>query len=108
MSPEQKTVILWRPVGPPELELTKASEMREFPARLPEQPIFHPVTTEACAIKIGRDWNVPASGKGLCHPPRCHPVGGNDFQEYWIPAHQLQDFNNALIGPIEVVAEFGS
>lgn len=77
-----------------------------------------PVTTEAYAIKIARDWNVPASGMGYVTRFRIakafldqyevHLVGGNDFQEYWIPAHQLQDFNNALIGPIEVVAEFGS
>ena len=117
MSAKQETVILWRPVGPRELELIKASGMREFPARLPEQPIFYPVTTEAYAIKIARDWNVPASGKGYVTRFRIakafldqyevHQVGGKDFQEYWIPAHQLRDFNNALIGPIEVVAEFG-
>jgi hypothetical protein len=33
---------------------------------------------------------------------------GKDFQEYQIPTHQLRHFNNALIGPSEVVAEFGS
>jgi hypothetical protein len=118
MSAEHEAVTLWRPVGPRELELIKASGMREFPPRLPEQPIFYPVTTEAYAIKIARDWNVPASGKGYVTRFRIakafldqHEVqlaGGNDFQEYWIPAHQLRDFNNALIGPIEVVAEFGS
>jgi hypothetical protein len=41
------TVTLWRPVGPAELEPIKQSSMRAFPPRLPEQPIFHPVTTEA-------------------------------------------------------------
>jgi hypothetical protein len=59
------TVTLWRPVGPAELELIKQSGMRAFPPRLPEQPIFYPVTTEAYAIKIARDWNVPASGSGF-------------------------------------------
>jgi hypothetical protein len=39
--------------------------MRAFPPRLPEQPIFYPVTTEAYAIKIARDWSVPASGSGF-------------------------------------------
>lgn len=53
---------LWRPVGPAELELIKQSGMRTFPPRLLEQPIFYPVTTEAYAIKIARDWNVSASG----------------------------------------------
>ena len=59
-----ETVTLWRPVGPEELALIKASGMLAFPPRLSEQPIFYPVTTEAYAIKIARDWNVPASGSG--------------------------------------------
>jgi hypothetical protein len=118
MNAERQAVTLWWPVGPRELELIKASGMREFPPRLPEQPISYPVTTEAYAIKIARDWNVPASGKGYVTRFRIAKafldqyevqlVGGKDYQEYWIPAHQLRDFNNALIGPIEVVAEFGS
>ena len=53
-----KTVTLWRPVGPKELMLIKLSGMKVFPPRLPDQPIFYPVTTEAYAIKIARDWNV--------------------------------------------------
>ena len=39
--------------------------MRSFPLRLPEQPIFYPVTTEDYAVKIARDWNVRASGAGF-------------------------------------------
>jgi hypothetical protein len=64
MSTEPEAVTLWRPVGPLELELIIASGMRSFPPRLPEQPIFYPVTTEAYAVKIARNWNVPQSGKG--------------------------------------------
>ncbi len=60
-----QTVMLWRPVGPKELALIKASGMKRFPPRLPEQPIFYPVTTEDYAIKIARDWNVTASGAGF-------------------------------------------
>ncbi len=91
--------------------------MRQFPPRLPEQPIFYPVTTEAYAIKIAREWNVPASGKGYVTRFRVaktfldqyevQTVGGRNHQEYWIPADDLQAFNDALVGPIEVVAEFG-
>jgi hypothetical protein len=36
------SVTLWRPVGPAELDLIRASGMRAFPPRLPEQPIFYP------------------------------------------------------------------
>ena len=38
--------------------------MRAFPPRLPDQPIFYPVLSEDYAIRIARDWNVPASGAG--------------------------------------------
>lgn len=37
------TTELWRPTGPEELELVRASGWREWPPRLPDQPIFHPV-----------------------------------------------------------------
>jgi hypothetical protein len=67
----QATVTLWRPVGPKELELIKASGMREFPPRLPDQPIFYPVLTEAYATQIARDWNVPASGSGFVTASTC-------------------------------------
>lgn len=59
------TVTLFRPVGPAELALIEAANWRAFPPRLPDQPIFYPVLTEAYARKIARDWNVPASGSGF-------------------------------------------
>jgi hypothetical protein len=55
---------LYRSVGPKELALIEASGWREFPPRLPEQPIFYPVTNEY-ATQIARDWNVRASGSGF-------------------------------------------
>jgi hypothetical protein len=58
------TVTLWRPAGPEELALVEASGWREWPPRLPGQPIFHPVLNEEYAAKIARDWNVPHSGAG--------------------------------------------
>jgi hypothetical protein len=59
-----QTTTLWRPVGPQELALIEETGMAAFPPRLPEQPIFYPVTTREYAIKIARDWNVPDSGAG--------------------------------------------
>lgn len=110
------TVTLWRPVGPEELRLIQASGMRKFPPRLSGQPIFYPVTTEAYAIKIARDWNVPASGSGFVtrfavrraylDNYRIEDAGGSAHREYWIPAAELDAFNQAIIGDIEVVAEF--
>ena len=40
------TVTLWRPTGPEELALVEASGWREWPPRLPGQPIFYPVLNE--------------------------------------------------------------
>lgn len=110
------TVTLWRPVGPDELRLIEESGMRHFPPRLPEQPIFYPVMTEEYAVKIARDWNVPASGSGFvtrfevrsdflaCYEVR--EAGGKAHTEYWIPAEDLDGFNAAIVGSIEVVRSF--
>lgn len=113
---EKETVVLWRPVGPAELELIRATGMRAFPPRLPEQPIFYPILTEDYAVKIARDWNVPASGAGFVTRFRVRrsfldryevqEVGGRAHREYWIPAEDLDAFNAAIVGPIEVTAEF--
>ncbi|MBV9220056.1 MAG: ADP-ribosylation/crystallin J1 [Methylobacteriaceae bacterium] len=116
MRTQDEAMVLWRPVGPAELELIRASAMRRFPPHLPDQPIFYPVLSEEYAIKIARDWNVPASGRGYVTRFRIsarfleryqvHEAGGRDHREYWIPAEDLAAFNAALIGEIEVVAEF--
>ena len=45
-------VTLYRPVGPKELVLIEASGWREFPPRLPDQPIFYPVTNEEMRRKL--------------------------------------------------------
>src|SRR5580658_259578 len=59
-----ETTILYRPVGPKELELIRASGNRAFPPRLPEQPIFYPVLNEEYANDISRKWNVKDHGAG--------------------------------------------
>lgn len=111
-----ETVTLWRPVGPEELKLIEESGMRAFPPRLPDQPIFYPVTTEEYAIKIARDWNVPASGSGFVtrfevrkdflDGYRVEEAGGRAHREYWIPAEEMAAFNAAIVGEIEVVRSF--
>jgi len=111
------TVTLWRPVGPAELELIEQAGWKAFPPRLPEQPIFYPVTTEDYAIKIARDWNVPASGSGFVtrfdvrkdylDQYEVQEAGGRAHREYWIPAEELTAFNAAIVGEIVVVKRFG-
>jgi hypothetical protein len=111
-----ETTILYRPVGPRELELIAASGYREFPSRLPEQPIFYPVLNEEYARQIALDWNVCSSGAGYVtrfalrkefadrYPPR--RVGAAIHQELWIPAEELGEMNRNIVGVIEVIAEF--
>ena len=41
--PMNETTTLYRPVGQEELNLIQSSGYREFPPRLPHQPIFYPV-----------------------------------------------------------------
>ena len=48
-------MILFRPVGLAELVLCYEAAMRAFPPRLPEQPIFYPVLSEAYARRIARE-----------------------------------------------------
>ncbi len=110
------TTTLWRPVGPAERELIRASGWRAFPPRLPDQPIFYPVLSQVYAVRIAREWNVAASGAGYVTrfrvATRCarrYPIraaGGDDLRELWIPREELAGFNANLVGPIEVVAEF--
>lgn len=110
---DSDVVTLWRPVGPRELELIRASGMREFPPRLPEQPIFYPVLGEAYAVRIARDWNAPRGGgfvfrlrrDFICRYP-IQAAGGRDHLEYWIPADDLGKLNAAIVGPIEIAADF--
>lgn len=109
---------LYRPVGTKELALVKESGWSAFPPRLPEQPIFYPVTNEAYARQIARDWNVKHNEEKRGFVTRFYlfaeflkrydrkVVGGREHEELWVPAEDLAQFNAAIQGPIEVVAEY--
>jgi hypothetical protein len=108
--------ILFRPVGPQELALIAASGYREFPPRLPEQPIFYPVTNEAYARHIAEHWNVEQNGAGyvtrfavredfIARYP-VQQVGARIHTEHWVPAEDLPAFNSNIVGLIEVTQSF--
>lgn len=111
-----ETTTLYRPVGPRELALIAASGYREFPPRLPEQPIFYPVLNEVYARQIAREWNVSASGAGYVtrfavkkeflgkYAER--QVGASVHRELWVPAEELAELNRNIVGLIEVIAEY--
>ncbi len=112
----EETTILYRPVGPLELQLIEESGWTRFPPRLPEQPIFYPVMNEEYAVQIARDWNVPASGSGFVtkfavrkdyiQQFEIQNVGGQIHEELWVPSEELEEFNNNIIGTIKVTKQF--
>jgi hypothetical protein len=115
----EDVTILYRPVGIRELELIRASGFREFPPRLPDQPIFYPVLSEEYATQIARDWNTKDERSGFVGyvlrfavkteflaQYDVHVVGSADHREYWIPAAELSRFNSNIVGRIDVIAEF--
>ena len=117
-SPADETTVLFRPVGAKELELIRESDFTACPPRLPEQPIFYPVLTEQYANQIARNWNAKHESGGAGYVTRfrvrneylkkheVQTVGGSEHQEYWIPAEEMSEFNENIVGRIEVVAEY--
>jgi hypothetical protein len=110
---------LFRPVGQRELDLVEQSGWTRFPPRLDWQPIFYPVLTEDYATAIARDWNTKDEQNGSVGyvtrfavdrqylvDQEIHDVGGRELQEYWRPADELEEFNEHIVGLIEVIAEW--
>ena len=114
-----QTTPLYRPIGLYELVAIIRADYREFPPRLPEQPIFYPVLNEPYAVEIASKWNPgdPNSGfSGFVTRFRLpdaylarfevHTVGATHHRELWVPAENLAEFNDRLTTPIEVIAGF--
>ena len=112
-----ETVTLYRPVGEAELALIRAADMRAFPPRLPQQPIFYPVTNERYATEITARWNATQAHSPVGYVLRFEVdaaylaqferqvVGRSYHEEYWIPAERLDEFNRHIVGRIEVLSE---
>lgn len=91
------------------------SGWKRFPPRLPDQPIFYPVLNESYATEIAQKWNTRDGGTGYVMRFQVaaeflasydvQTVGGSMHQEYWIPG-DLEEFNQHIVGEIEVVAVF--
>jgi hypothetical protein len=113
-----KTTTLWRPVGQAELDLIEESGWRRFPPRLPDQPIFYPVCTEEYACQIAGRWNTKDGEVGYVTQFEVRTdflaaydvqvVGSRVHAEYWISAEELEAFNDAIMGVIEVARVFGA
>jgi hypothetical protein len=113
------TTTLYRPVGQKELDLIQQSGFRAFPPRLHWQPIFYPVMNEEYATFIAREWNTKDEASGFVgYVLRFHvradylaqfdvqKVGSATALELWIPAERLVEFNENIVGSIEIISQF--
>jgi len=107
---------MYRPTGRKELDLLKQNSYTRWPPRLPEQPIFYPITNEKYAREIAIKWNVPQDGvgyvtrfkvrKAFVSKYRIHQVGAAHHTEWWVPAEDLEQLNKNIVGKIEVIGEY--
>ena len=107
-----ETIVMYRPCNQAELDLVASSDYRKWPPRLPGQPIFYPVDNLEYAKEINA-WNKADFSKGYVtkfevqktfvdrYP--IQKVGGKRHTEWWIPAEDLEELNNNIVGLIEVV-----
>lgn len=114
-----KTKTLYRPTGEKEMILIIESEYKKFPPRLEWQPIFYPVLNEEYASEIAEKWNTrDEAGNYLGFVTKFevledeinqYPeqnVGARNHNELWIPSENLNKFNRAIVGKIEVIKVF--
>ncbi len=109
-------MLLFRPVNQKELGLIAQSDWLAFPPRLPEQPIFYPVTNLIYARKITIEWNLPAYKVGyvvqfevkddFLKNYEIQNVGGENIDEYWIPAEDLAEMNTNIVGKITLLETY--
>lgn len=110
---------LYRPVGLKEAELILQTEGRTFPPRLPHQPIFYPVLTFTYASQIARDWNTKDPNSGFAgfvtefavdadyvSKFEVQTVGASTHRELWVPAEELEEFNQHITGRIQFTDAF--
>ena len=112
----EETVTLYRPTGPKELALVRQNGFKRWPPRLPEQPIFYPVTNEQYAIEIATRWNVRDDGVGyvtrfnvrktFMANYQVQHVGAAHHTEWWVPANELERLNDNIVGLIEIIGEY--
>ena len=111
----KETVTMYRPAGQKEMDLVIETGYKQWPPRLPEQPIFYPVINEAYANEVN-NWNIKDSGVGYVtrfevnksfadkYEIKC--VGAAHHTEWWIPAEDLDALNQNIDGKIEIIGKY--
>jgi hypothetical protein len=114
-----KTISLYRPVGEKEMILIVESGYKKFPPRLEWQPIFYPVLDESYASEIAEKWNTRDEAgnylgfvtkfevpEEIMNQYPAQNVGARNHNELWVSAEELESFNDAIVGNIEVIKVF--
>jgi hypothetical protein len=114
-----RNITLYRPTGANELELIIDAGMKRFPPRLFWQPIFYPVLNFKYAAEIAEQWNmgdIESDGAGFVtafeipveyfEKFQVQTVGLTHHQELWVPAEQLDEFNDMIMDGIRVEKAF--
>lgn len=112
-------ITLYRPTGANELELIIDAGMKRYPPRLYWQPIFYPVLNFQYAAEIAERWNMRDKDSDgvefvtafeIPEPYfklfQVQTVGLVHHQELWVPATQLEEFNDAIVNGIRVEKAF--
>lgn len=99
--------------------LIAESNYKKFPPRLEWQPIFYPVLNESYASEIAEKWNTrDEAGNYLGFVTKfevkeefidqypVQNVGTRSHNELWVPSEKLENFNDAIVGNIEVIKVF--
>jgi hypothetical protein len=118
MSGTGELIALFRPVGLAELGLIFDSRMKEFPPRLPEQPIFYPVMNQGYASEIASKWNAQSAPdfagyvttfnltRNYAAQFPVRTVGNSTHEELWVPAEKLDEFNSQIVGCIQTIEAY--
>jgi hypothetical protein len=110
-------MLLFRPTGLRELQLVLQRDLLAWPPRLPDQPIFYPVTNATYAEQIAREWNTKselragyvtefAVDDAYASQFDRKVVGARTHEELWVPAEQLEEFNRHIAAPIRVISAY--
>ena len=114
-----ETIVLYRPAGQNELDLIKKTGFRSFPLHLEGLPIFNFLLNEEYATFIARECNANDAFFGYTGYVLRLSVR-SDFVaqfaiwkedsaialEYGIPADRIMQFNESIVGMIELIARY--
>jgi hypothetical protein len=114
-----ETIVLYRPAGQNELDLIKKTGFKSFPLHLEGLPIFNFLLNEEYATFIARECNANDAffgytGYVLRLSVRSDFVAQFAIRkedsaialEYGIPADRIMQFNESIVGMIELIARY--